>query len=125
MSDIYTRRTAALSPTVLPEHLRGIRETVLNPRNVSLYGPGYSGDEPNDAELAEIAFALLKARKGGAEAIDKIADYIQRQHERQTRLYKAHQNLIDGIVSWTGWAANWTRRVKDDETKAPPQEVVK
>ncbi len=125
MSDTYSRRTAALSPTILPVHLRGIREIVLNPRNVSLYGPGYGGGEPDDAELAKVAFLLLKARKDGTEGIDTIADYIQCQHNRHKRLYETHENLIDGIIAWTGWATNWTRPLAGHETKAPPQEVAK
>lgn len=124
MSDTYTLRQAAISPQQLPEHLRGIRENVLN--NHIYYRPESDDDSKR---FAEIAFLLLAARKDATpaqgKAIDEIADYLKSLHQSYMERCERHHNLIDGIISWAGWAANWTRRLNGNETKAAVEEPAK
>lgn len=113
----YSTRTALLSPTVLPEHLRAIRETVLG----SYIGYG-EHSAPNANDYAEIIMLVARADLDKNDR-DKILQHLESSHHNLQHKHESLVKLIDGIISWTGWAANWTRRNKNDETKAPPQEV--
>ena len=81
-----------------PEHLQGLVDVVA----------GIYSSAPDDAEYAEMAFALLKAAEGDKDAVDKIAVYIQKQHQLLKNKYEAVVSVKAKINSWLMWAEHWT-----------------
>jgi hypothetical protein len=110
-----SRRLNAVSPEVLPEHLRGIREQVLSKH---IYVTEHSA--PSDADYAEVVMIVARLKMEDEER-DKLLDYLEGTHRAAKNHFEGYQSLIDGIVNWAGWAANRTRRLNGNETKAPAE----
>lgn len=112
----YHQRQSALSPNVLPEHLSGIREQVLKPHAIR----AREHDEV-DANAYSAAILLIARSKLSETEREKLLDYIESTHVNLRRSKERYHDLIDSVISWTGWAAHWTRRRNGGENACPPE----
>ncbi len=125
MSTTYEQRNADLAPTILPEHLKAIREVVLKGH---LNDAEFSSLWPRADRLNEVLFNLMEIRKhipsddsDAVEAFDDVVLYIRSQNRYHSDLWTQYQQLITGVVSWAMWATNWTKRLENDDKKSPPE----
>ena len=84
----------------LPEHLRALGEI----------RDGVYIRKPDDADYADVAFALIKCGDGDKEALNEVVTYVKRQHERLKDASGEAVQLKSKIGSWMMWAENWTTR---------------
>ena len=85
--------------STLPEHLQPLNAIIQN-----IYP-----DKPDPEEYAEVAFALLQL-KGDQVALNAVSDYIQQEYSRKKTRYELLLKLKSELLSWVGWASNWTIR---------------
>lgn len=116
----YNQRLRAIDSNVLPEHLSGIREHVL--KGHAHRAREYDEVDGNDYSEAILVIARSKLTEKERE---KLLDYIESTHIEFKRSKERYHDLIDGIISWAGWAANWTRRLGDNEAKPAPESPAK
>ncbi len=110
----YSRRVQAISPESLPEHLRGIREQVVGKHTTFT-----ESSAPSESDYAEVVMIVARAKELDEADRDKLLDYLESTHRSAKSTFERYQSLIDGIINWAGWAANWTRRNGSTDTKAP------
>jgi len=84
----------------IPEHLVSLQDILKKCRF----------SEADDAEYANIGFALFKASKGDEKAFETIFNYIQEKHRKELQLIDTLKMLKISIDGWLSWATTWTQR---------------
>ena len=86
----------------VPEHLSDLREMMRKSKCYIC--------DVDDAAYASVAFNLLKVARGDTDALEKVVQYIQKQHIELEMAREKHATFMKEVISWLYRAKAWTIR---------------